>query len=48
MGTVAMVNISTNDGEPTLEVLRHTAAHVMAQAVRRLYGQQVQYTIGPA
>ena len=43
-----MVNISTNDGEPTLEVLRHTAAHVMAQAVRRLYGQQVQYTIGPA
>jgi threonyl-tRNA synthetase len=31
-----------------LEVLRHTAAHVLAQAVVRLYGEQVQYTIGPA
>ncbi|HUT01773.1 MAG TPA: threonine--tRNA ligase [Phycisphaerae bacterium] len=37
------------DREPrALEVLRHTAAHVMAQAVVRLYGKDVQYTIGPA
>jgi len=31
-----------------MEVLRHTAAHVLAQAVCRLYGPGVQYTIGPA
>jgi threonyl-tRNA synthetase len=31
-----------------LEVLRHTAAHVLAQAVVRLYGGGVKYTIGPA
>ena len=37
------------DRDPmALEILRHTAAHVLAQAVRRLYGQAVQYTIGPA
>src|ERR1035437_5949063 len=29
-----------------LEVLRHTAAHVLAQAVVRLYGGGVKYTIG--
>ena len=35
-------------GDPrSLEILRHTAAHVLAQAVVRLYGPKVQYTIGP-
>ncbi|NLF32428.1 MAG: threonine--tRNA ligase [Planctomycetes bacterium] len=32
----------------SLEVLRHTTAHVLAHAMRRLYGPAVQYTIGPA
>lgn len=41
--------ITANDEQPeALEVLRHTTTHVMAQAVRRIYGQKVQYTIGPA
>lgn len=30
-----------------LQIMRHTAAHVMAQAVRRLYGK-VQFGVGPA
>ena len=34
--------------EESLEILRHTTAHVLAQAVCRLYGKQVQYAIGPA
>jgi len=42
------LRIITPRDEEALEVLRHTAAHVMAQAVVRLYGKDVQYTIGPA
>ena len=42
------LQLLTDRDERSLEVLRHTAAHVLAQAVRRLYGQEVQYTIGPA
>jgi threonyl-tRNA synthetase len=42
------VRIITSHDPEGLEVLRHTAAHVMAHAVRRLYGDKVQYTIGPA
>ena len=42
------VRIVTDRDEAALEILRHTTAHVMAQAVRRIYGQKVQYTIGPA
>jgi len=30
-----------------LDMLRHTMAHVLAQAVKRLYGNKVQVTIGP-
>ena len=30
-----------------LYALRHSTAHVMAQAVRRLYGSQVKLAIGP-
>ena len=41
------VRIVTNRDDLGLEVLRHTAAHVLAQAVVRLYGSGVQYTIGP-
>ncbi|HUT00822.1 MAG TPA: threonine--tRNA ligase [Phycisphaerae bacterium] len=42
------LRILTDRDAEALEILRHTAAHVMAQAVRRLYGDGVQYTIGPA
>lgn len=37
----------TRDKEPALELLRHDAAHVMAQAVKELY-PETQVTIGPA
>jgi threonyl-tRNA synthetase len=30
-----------------LYVMRHSTAHVLAQALRHLYGTIVQYTIGP-
>jgi len=46
-GTHKLKLLTDRDAE-AIEVLRHTAAHVMAQAVRRLYGNEVQYTIGPA
>ena len=42
------LRLLTDRDPESLEVLRHTAAHVMAQAVVRLYGKEVQYTIGPA
>ncbi len=42
---VELVTLSTPAG---LEVYRHTAAHVMAQAVKDIYGADVQVTIGPA
>src|SRR5438876_1049880 len=41
--TVAPVVI---DSPPGLEVLRHSTAHLMAQAVKRLF-PDVQITIGP-
>ncbi|NIA05820.1 MAG: threonine--tRNA ligase [Proteobacteria bacterium] len=31
-----------------LEILRHSAAHIMAQAVKRLFGPEVKVAIGPA
>ncbi len=36
------------DGPEGLVVLRHSAAHIMAQAVLDLFGPEVQVTIGPA
>ncbi len=41
---VAIVTDRDPDG---LYVMRHSTAHVLAQALRRLYGRDVQYTIGP-
>ncbi|ADQ14903.1 threonine--tRNA ligase [Halanaerobium hydrogeniformans] len=40
------LSIITIDSEEGLEVIRHTASHVMAQAVKRLY-DNVQVAIGP-
>jgi len=42
------LRILTRRDAESLEILRHTAAHILAQAVRNLYGDKVQYTIGPA
>jgi threonyl-tRNA synthetase len=42
------LRLLTDRNEESLEVLRHSAAHVLAQAMIRLYGPEVQYTIGPA
>ncbi|HBI14184.1 MAG TPA: threonine--tRNA ligase [Desulfobulbaceae bacterium] len=36
------------DSAEGLEILRHSAAHVMALAVRQLYGNEVKVAIGPA
>jgi threonyl-tRNA synthetase len=41
--------VYSNDTDVTaLEMLRHSTSHLLAQAVRQLYGDKVQYTIGPA
>src|SRR5882757_9852314 len=42
--TVAIVTDRDADG---LFVLRHSTAHVLAEALRHLYGVHLQYTIGP-
>src|SRR5436190_11851154 len=41
------VSIVTDRDEEALYVMRHSTAHVLAQALRHLYGDKVQYTIGP-
>jgi threonyl-tRNA synthetase len=41
------LSIITIDSDEALEIIRHTASHVMAQAVKRLY-DDVQVAIGPA
>ena len=41
------VQIVTDRDPDGLYVMRHSAAHVLAQALRHLYGRGVQYTIGP-
>ncbi len=42
------LKLLTDRDEKSLEILRHTTAHILAQAMVRLYGKNVQYTIGPA
>src|SRR5579862_1593043 len=39
--------IITDRDPDGLYVMRHSTAHVLAQALRNLYGKDVQYTIGP-
>src|SRR5205085_9483872 len=41
------VSIITDRDPEGLYVMRHSTAHVMAQALRHLYGAKLQYTIGP-
>ena len=47
IGNDAAVEIITRSSADGLEVLRHDAAHVMAEAVKELY-PETQVTIGPA
>ncbi len=42
---VELVTLNSPEG---LEIYRHTTAHLMAHAVKALYGDDVQVTIGPA
>src|SRR5687768_5815389 len=41
------LQIITERDPDGLFVMRHSTAHVLAQALRHLYGRDVQYTIGP-
>ncbi|QQE73369.1 threonine--tRNA ligase [Brevibacillus composti] len=43
----AAVEIVTLDSADGLEVYRHSTAHLLAQAVKRLYGKEVRLGIGP-
>ena len=43
----AEIEIVTDQSEEYLDVLRHSTAHVFAQAMKRIYGNQVKLTIGP-
>ncbi|HLD74049.1 MAG TPA: threonine--tRNA ligase, partial [Bdellovibrionota bacterium] len=45
--TDSQVKILTEKDKETLEILRHSTTHVMAQAIKRLYKEQVEITIGP-
>jgi threonyl-tRNA synthetase len=41
------IEIVTDQSEEYIDVLRHSAAHVFAQALKRIYGDQAKLTIGP-
>lgn len=43
----ASIEILTPDSEGGIEVLRHSTAHLIAQALRRLYGENVKLGVGP-
>ena len=43
----AAVEFLGSDTQEGLDALRHTASHVMAQAVQHLFGDAVQFGIGP-
>ncbi len=44
-GVLAPITLGSEQG---LEILRHSTAHAMAQAVKELYGEDVKVAIGPA
>ncbi|MGD8188645.1 threonine--tRNA ligase [Brevibacillus ginsengisoli] len=43
----AAVEVVTLDSPDGLEVYRHSTAHLLAQAVKRIYGEEVKFGIGP-
>src|SRR5262245_59171175 len=42
---VEFIDTSTDEG---MEILRHSTSHLMTQAVKRVFGEQVQLGVGPA
>ena len=48
LSTDAVLEPVTMQSEEGLHILRHSSAHIMAQAVKELYGQDVKVAIGPA
>jgi threonyl-tRNA synthetase len=44
----ARLQLITLDSTEGLEIYRHSTAHLMAHAVKELFGREVQVTIGPA
>lgn len=42
------LELITQNSPDALELIRHSCAHLMAQAVKDIYGDEVQVTIGPA
>ena len=47
IGADAAVEIVTLRDDDALELIRHDAAHVLAQAVQELYDEDIQITFGP-
>jgi threonyl-tRNA synthetase len=43
----ASVEVITSESPEGLEVIRHSSAHLLAQAVKRLYGPEVKLGVGP-
>ena len=43
----AAVEFLGSDTQEGLDALRHSASHIMAQAVQHLFGDEVQFGIGP-
>lgn len=43
--SLAVITLDSKKGQ---EIYRHSAAHIMAQAVKRIYGNDVKLAIGPA
>ncbi|SDB94826.1 threonyl-tRNA synthetase [Pelagirhabdus alkalitolerans] len=43
-GSIAIITTKQQEG---LEILRHSTAHIMAQAIKRLYGEGVNLGVGP-
>lgn len=40
-------NGEVNEGEYDVDIVRHTASHILAQALKRIYGNKVKLAIGP-
>lgn len=43
-GAIEIITYRDDEG---IEIMRHSTAHLMAQAVRRLYGDDVKFGVGP-
>ena len=41
------IELITLDSQEGLDILRHSTAHILAQAAKRIYGDAIQITMGP-